>query len=385
MEQKQFTGLVDFLEDKERGSFAAAFSQLGVIDHDGDITVPGAFDEGARVFISAWGHQWGQLTVGKGTIHQQGDWEVCTGQFNLNTVSGREHYESVRFNDDQQEWSFGFNILDAEPAEIEGRRVRVLKKLEVFEVSPVLAGAGIGTHTLAIKSHDDGLLVAGTKAAVSRHHTATSEEGWDGPANERRLPSPLSLAQARAAYAWVDPEAVEDGELPKQAARFIHHEVSGDGKAGAANLRACSTGIAVLNGARGGTTVPPADRSGIYRHLAGHLTDGGKEPPELKAFADLDGSEPYAAHGERVLLDVLGFAARSRSLADLRAKAGRTLSAANEERLQEIAAALRGVADDLDALGADEPTDDDEAEKALAARAYLEFVAAQHGIPLLGG
>src|SRR3546814_17817634 len=32
------------------------------------------------------------------------------------------------------------------------KRVRVLKKLDVDEVSPVLRGAGIGTRTIAIKS-----------------------------------------------------------------------------------------------------------------------------------------------------------------------------------------------------------------------------------------
>lgn len=119
--------------------------------------------------------------------------------------------------------------------------------------------------------------------AVGTHDTATSEESWDGPVNERRLPSPITTATARAAYAWIDDDRIEDGELPKDAARFIHHEVSADGRPGAANLTACSTGIGILNGARGGTTIPAADRQGVYNHLAAHLRDAGREPPELQA------------------------------------------------------------------------------------------------------
>jgi hypothetical protein len=126
-------------------------------------------------------------------------------------------------------------------------------------------------------------LVSHQFGAVGTHETATSDASWDGPANERRLPSPMTAATARAAYAWVDDSRVEGDELPKDAARFIHHEVSADGRPGPANLAACSTGIGVLNGARGGTTIPAADRQGVYNHLAKHLRDAGQEPPELQA------------------------------------------------------------------------------------------------------
>jgi hypothetical protein len=53
---------------------------------------------------------------------------------------------------DLQEWSYGYNVLDGGPGIFDGKRVRELRKLDVFEVSPVLKGAGVGTGTLAIKS-----------------------------------------------------------------------------------------------------------------------------------------------------------------------------------------------------------------------------------------
>jgi hypothetical protein len=125
-------------------------------------------------------------------------------------------------------------------------------------------------------------LVAG---AVSSHSSGTSDSSWDGPANEARLPTPVPVATARAAYAWIEDGAVEDGKLPKSACRFIHHDVSGDGRPGAANLTACSTGIGVLNGGRGGTTIPSDQKRGVYNHLAAHLRAGDREPPEFQGEA----------------------------------------------------------------------------------------------------
>lgn len=118
--------------------------------------------------------------------------------------------------------------------------------------------------------------------AIGVHHTDTSEGSWDGPANEARLRLDESEAYYRRAFAWQDP----DGDPETKAAyKFIHHEVDADGSIGAANLRACQTGIGVLNGGRGGANIPDADRQGVYNHLAAHLRDADVEPPDLREVA----------------------------------------------------------------------------------------------------
>jgi HK97 family phage prohead protease len=120
------------------------------------------------------------------------------------------------------------------------------------------------------------------RAAIASHSTATSSDTWDGPQNKANLKTDQDASYYRQAFAWQDP----DGDPSTKAAyRFIHHEVSADGSIGAANTTACSTGIGVLNGGRGGTTIPDADRSGVYNHLKKHLTDAGKEAPELQSAA----------------------------------------------------------------------------------------------------
>jgi hypothetical protein len=43
-------------------------------------------------------------------------------------------------------------VLESEDGVFDGRNVRVLKRLAVHEVSPVLVGAGVNTRTLATKA-----------------------------------------------------------------------------------------------------------------------------------------------------------------------------------------------------------------------------------------
>ncbi len=117
-------------------------------------------------------------------------------------------------------------------------------------------------------------------SAIGVHHTATTDESWDAGMMVGRMGDAPGEAKLREMHAWVDPDA---DAATKTAYKFPHHMCSMDGDIGAANLMACSSGIGSLNGGRGGTTVPEADHPGIWRHLAAHMRDGGKEAPELKA------------------------------------------------------------------------------------------------------
>jgi HK97 family phage prohead protease len=118
------------------------------------------------------------------------------------------------------------------------------------------------------------------RSAIAVHHTGTSDAAWDGSNNEARLKLDQHLEYYEHAYAWRD-EAKDESN--KSSYRFIHHEVSEDGAVGAASIRACQAGIAVLNGARGGTTIPHHDRQGVYNHLAAHLRDAKVEPSPLRS------------------------------------------------------------------------------------------------------
>lgn len=118
--------------------------------------------------------------------------------------------------------------------------------------------------------------------ALKPHSTATTDVAWDGPKMKANLRADGTESYYRRAFAWQDPEG--DPET-KSAYKFPHHMVSSDGEIGAANTRAASAGIAVLNGGRGGADIPDSDRKGVHAHLAKHLRDSGAdEVPPLKAW-----------------------------------------------------------------------------------------------------
>lgn len=122
------------------------------------------------------------------------------------------------------------------------------------------------------------------RSAIAVQHTATDTSAWDGPENEANLSHDTDKDYSddyHQAFAWVDPKGDPN---TKTAYKFIHHFVSSStGKVGAASTVACSAGIGVLNGGRGGTVIPAGDVQGVYNHLAAHLKDAKMNPPELDA------------------------------------------------------------------------------------------------------
>lgn len=152
------------------GAVVAVFATLGVLDTDGDIIAPGAIPSGVSVPISAYGHtSWsGALPVGRGVLSEEGGRAVLRGKFFLDTLGGAETFRTLVHLAELQEWSFGFVPLAWHPERIAGALVRVLDELSVFEVSPVLVGAGVGTRTVELAERREQLELAWIEQEVRR-------------------------------------------------------------------------------------------------------------------------------------------------------------------------------------------------------------------------
>lgn len=151
---KRFTPRVS-LKAETPGALTVEFATLNVVDLDGDVTIPGAFGK-QSVRIQPFGHDTRQFSIGKGTISESGDKAVLEGLLNLDMEMGREAHAALKFDMENgeplQEWSYIFEILDADFGEQDGRQVRILKRLKVHSVDPVFLGAGIGTRTTGVKA-----------------------------------------------------------------------------------------------------------------------------------------------------------------------------------------------------------------------------------------
>ena len=273
--------------DEAAGLVTAYTNSMGVVDADSDLIEKSAFDTSIANNLPIpvlVGHD-PTAVVGKVVAAQpislDSDDESARLwtklQFNLDTQAGRDSFSNIA-GGFVRAWSVGFNIPEG-AVELDrqgGTTIRRIKDLDWVEVSSVLRGASPATATISAKSEtpED---ADEQKIVIPPHDTGVVQEPWSGADAVRELNSDDQAAYEEA-YAYLtygeDPES-------KSSYRFIHHEVD-DGDVGDANVVACQTGIGVLNGARGGTTIPESDKQGVWRHLAKHLEDGGIEPPELK-------------------------------------------------------------------------------------------------------
>ena len=137
-----------------KGFLKATFATLGVVDKDGDVVHKGAIGK-QDVLISAYQHKsWdGALPVGKGRVYEKGDLAIFEGHFNMELQSGHDHYTALKFAPELAQFSWGFNTTkhDYEKTD-DGWLIMNIRETKIFEVSPVLVGAGVGTGVMEMKS-----------------------------------------------------------------------------------------------------------------------------------------------------------------------------------------------------------------------------------------
>ena len=97
-------------------------------------------------------------------------------------------------------------------------------------------------------------------------------------------------------------------------------------------MAGCSAGMAVLNGGRGGAAIPDGDREGVHAHLGRHLSDDGRDVPDLAALDDEDADAASDDEPDDEKAD-----------GDVERKYGRVLSKANETKLRDARDALDAV------------------------------------------
>lgn len=356
-------------KDDPEGSFKAVFSRFvdskgkALIDHDGDVTLRKSFTKGQKVPIAGMGHNWDIPTIGFGVIEFDDEKAWADGQYNLKMVSGREHYESVKFaheNGVPQEYSYAYDVTaKGNPSEYPGSK-RVLAGLDVKEISPVLLGAGIGTGTMDIKargtktvmgnsypsSPNDQCPVCGdTVASHGVGILAVHKALFASRVKARKQRKAMSDEDKRSKIqsAVTDADKIEDilaGEDPGWSGPWIIETypdyviVQDDDDDGYLMIR-------------------------YTINAAGEVALGDQTPVERSwssKAADLSAMK-YVEQAVQVRAHLEAFSSRSKSLADLRGKVGRSLSAANRERISETVISARAAVADLEELLKDADAD----------------------------
>lgn len=153
---KSFSGFE--VKDAAKGEIRAVFATTGCKDKDDDWTLPGFIESGSEVLIGAYGHKTvldGALPIGKGTITESGNQAILDGKIFIDASDARDTFAVLRELGPKQEWSYEFQITKTGIVTEQMRQMgvrRVIEKVRVFGVAPVMQGAGIGTQTLSAKS-----------------------------------------------------------------------------------------------------------------------------------------------------------------------------------------------------------------------------------------
>ena len=150
---KRKQGLFQIKAIGDKGEGTAVFATLNVVDKDGDLAPPGAFGTQMAKLVGA--HDWSAPSIGSARVYESADSALADFRFNLDMPSAEEWYKSLKFNYEAgivQEFSYGYDVLSSRFEEREGRQIRILEKLKVHEVSPVMLGAGVNTRLVTMKS-----------------------------------------------------------------------------------------------------------------------------------------------------------------------------------------------------------------------------------------
>jgi phage head maturation protease len=367
------------IKDADQGRVEAVFSTFGVVDHDGDVTDPSAFKHGAKVLISAYNHQsWqGALPVGKGHIEVGPQGAILKGQFFMNTQHGRDTFNTVKAlaEEGMGEWSYGFQVQEAEHEEFEGKSVRVLKKLDVFEVSPVLKGAGVGTHTAMVKIEGSVEGDEGKFSEMFAEAIKNAQRGYgkkpqkrDFSAEERRHLADSGKAMPDGSFPIVNEEDLRNAihlagkaDNPSKARAHIRRRARALGKE---DMIPDDWKSSLGQGFTLEEVFEWVEKTGRTRYRPDDEDDDKKKPrkkpdddedmPEDDEEDDDEKRPPkkkpkgkrFSEHAESVVADIVEFRARVAEVMAMRSEKGRALGDESAELVTKVREELKAL-DDL--------------------------------------
>lgn len=138
----------------DSGNFEGYASVFDNIDLGGDVIVPGAFTtvkttRTGRLRLALY-HNLTRL-IGDAAFKQDGNGLLLKGKVNLNVSYAKDAYELMKAGT-LDEMSVGYNPIEDAMETRDGRRVRVIKRAELWEASIVPFGMNPEAQVLSVKS-----------------------------------------------------------------------------------------------------------------------------------------------------------------------------------------------------------------------------------------
>lgn len=218
MQTKSVPALVKTTGDDSltEGQFTAIVSVFNTVDSVGDVVMPGAFKADLEAWGSkgtplpvVWSHDWSDPFSHIGHVLEAKETDTglqVKGQLDLDNPKAKQVYNLLK-GGRVRNWSFAYDIHDAQQAQRDGKSVQELHRLSVHEVGPTLVGAHKDTDTVEVKAHPQ---VTVNVAASADPDTVKSEDPTIA-----RLVAVLDGIDSELAVAEVETKAAPPGFTPK--------------------------------------------------------------------------------------------------------------------------------------------------------------------------
>lgn len=207
--------------DDEKGIFEAYVSVFGNVDSYGEIVDKGAFKDwlaeyGGRYPKGVWAHDWSEPIIKTLECREDERGLYVKGQFVLAVQRAAEIYALMK-EGVITDFSFGFRVLEdyLDPA----TNARHLKKIAIYEYSPVLVGAnsqatliGVKTDGETVDAPADGGDGSGDGSGDAPKEGEDTTASGDSPAPAEATPSPEAGADAGAAPTGDSPAGDDDAK-----------------------------------------------------------------------------------------------------------------------------------------------------------------------------
>lgn len=261
--------------------FASVFGNL---DQQDDIMHEGAFAKtiqervpvGKVKFLDT--HQWSiRDTLGTVVAAREVEGRGLWFRAKLSSVPSAQEARAKMMEGHIDRVSIGFDIIQQSWEERDGTKIRHIKEVKLYEISPVPIAANEETEILDVKtvvSFQD-LPLASRSREWSREQAIQRLRGWSGGPDKEDM----DFSKFQRAFLWFDEENRENIGAYKLP---IGDVVDG-------SLRAVPRGVfaaaAAVEGARGGVDVPSNDMGRIRSHLEKYYRKmrGAFDDPDLVA------------------------------------------------------------------------------------------------------
>lgn len=187
MEKKSFKFKIKQID--EQGTFTGHASVFNNIDEQDDIMAPGAFTKTVRErkkFPLFWSHRIEDLPVGGATVQEDEEGLFVDGKLKLEIQRARELYELLK-EEIVVGLSIGYKVVKSDWKELNGKRIRVIKEVKLYEISLTTFPANERAVITGVKEINN----VGTVISVVEMYRAEMEEALRNWKESKQMPEGL--------------------------------------------------------------------------------------------------------------------------------------------------------------------------------------------------